>query len=136
MAFWSDRLLALGWRAAQKKKPLIMLATESCATPVSVRSKATGRTALKPKVVDEYNLSMNGVDKADQYTVYYSFIRKSRKWWRKLFFWMFEVTVVNSYILYKISIQSPLSHLHYRRSIVDSHASCHLSIAPPRPRPG
>ena len=133
MAFWSDRLLALGWRAAQKKKPLIMLATESCATPVSVRSKATGRTALKPKVVDEYNLSMNGVDKADQYTVYYSFIRKSRKWWRKLFF---LVTVVNSYILYKISIQSPLSHLHYRRSIVDSHASRHLSIAPPRPRPG
>ena len=39
VAFRSDRLLALGWRAAQKKKPLIMLATESCATPVSVRSK-------------------------------------------------------------------------------------------------
>ena len=46
VAFRSDRLLALGWRAAQKKKPLIMLATESCATPVSVRSKANGRTAL------------------------------------------------------------------------------------------
>ena len=81
-------------------------------------------------------MSMNGVDKADQFTVYYSFIRKSRKWWRKLFFWMFEVTVVNSYILYKISIQSPLSHLHYRRSVVDSLASRHLSTAPPRPRPG
>ena len=135
VAFRSDRLLALGWRAAQKK-PLIMLATESCATPVSVRSKATGRTALKPKVVDEYNMSMNGVDKADQFTVYYSFIRKSRKWWRKLFFWVFEVTVVNSYILYKINIQSPLSHLHYRRSVVDSLASRHLSTAPPRPRPG
>ena len=37
----------------------------------------------KPLVVDRYNHSMNG---ADQHTVYYSFICKSRKWWSKLFF--------------------------------------------------
>ena len=86
MAFRYNLLLALGWRAARKKKPLIMVSTESSAQSVKVRSRATVRTALKPKVVDEYNLSMNGVDKADQYTVYYAFVRKSRKWWRKLFF--------------------------------------------------
>ena len=32
--------------------------------------------------------------RADQYTVYYSFIRKARKWWRKLFFWMLEVATL------------------------------------------
>ena len=62
--------------------------------------------------------------------------KKAESGGESCFFWMFKVTVVNSYILYKISIQSPLSHLHYRRSIVDSLASRHLSITPPHLRPG
>ena len=44
---------------------------------------------------------MLGVDKLDQFARYYSFLHKSVKWWRKVFFWMLEVTVVNSYIIYK-----------------------------------
>ena len=63
-----------------------MFGTESSARSVMVQSRATGHTSLKPKVVNEYNLSMNGIDKADQYTVYYSFVSKSKKWWGKLFF--------------------------------------------------
>ena len=85
-AYRSDRLLALGWRAAQKKKALIIVSTESSAKPTLVQSQATGRRSYKPKVVDDYNQSMNGVDMADQYTVSYSFVRKSLKGWRKLFF--------------------------------------------------
>ena len=86
MAFRCDRLLTVGWRAAQKKKPLIIISTESSAKPTPVRAVATGRISIKPLIVDAYNRSMNGVDKADQYTVYYSFIQRSRKWWRKPFF--------------------------------------------------
>ena len=136
VAFRSNRLLAVGWRAAQKKKPVIMLSTESCAQPTTVTAAATRRTSVKPKVVDDYNRSMNGVDKADQYTVYYSFIRKSVKWWRKLFFWLFEVTVVNSYILYSTNTPNPSTHLQFRQSLVEALVSCHLVSAPPRPRLG
>ena len=132
MAFRYNRLLALGWRAVRKKKPLIMVSTESSAQSVKVHSRATARRALKPKVVDEYNLSMNGVDKADQYTVYYAFVRKSRKWWRKLFSWLFEVAIVNSYILYRITATRPSSHSQFRRSVVDALAIRHMSTRPPR----
>ena len=97
--------------------------------PISVRSRATGRVAMKPSLVDEYNMSMN---EADQYTVYYAFVHKSRKWWRKLFF---EVTLVNSYILYKISDLSPSTHFQFRQKIVDALASHLLSIDPPRSGP-
>ena len=47
-------------------------------------------------------------------TSYYSFVRKSVKWWRKLFFWLTEATVVNSYILYKK--HSPPSQSHHYSS--------------------
>ena len=131
MAFRCEKLLALGWRAAQKKKGLLMLSTESSAKSVMVQSQATGRTSLKPKVVDKYNLSMNGVDKADQYAVY-SFVRKSRKWWRKFFLWLFEVTLVNSYILYRQTVPHPSTHLQFRHSIVDALTTQYMSMSAPR----
>ena len=60
----------LGWRAAQKKKPLIMLTSDCSADVTQVQSRRTGKESEKPVVVDKYNYSMNGVDRADQYTVY------------------------------------------------------------------
>ena len=103
VAYRTDCLLSLGWQAAQKNKPLFILSTESSANPIPVTAVATGRTAIKPTVVNDYNWSMNGVDKADQHTVYYSFIRRSHKWW---VFWLFEVTLVNSYILYQLTLSA------------------------------
>ena len=43
---------------------------------------------------------MNNVDRLDQLMSYYSFLRRSVKWWRKVLFWLLEVAVVNEYILY------------------------------------
>ena len=79
---------------------------------------------------------MNGVDRADQCTVYYYFIRKCKKWWRKVYFWLLEVTVVNSYILFKSSTSQNISHLSYRRQIIDALAARHIMTAPPRRIPG
>jgi len=85
-AYRADHLLVVGWSAAKKKKPVIMVSTECSAASIDVQSRATNKLSSKPLVVHEYNFSMNVVDKADQYTVYYSFICQSKKWWRKLFF--------------------------------------------------
>ena len=52
------------------------------------------------------------------------------------FFWLFEVTTVNSYILYKLSVPSPVTHFQFRQSVINALTSRYLSTAPPRPRPG
>ena len=52
---------------------------------------------------------MNGVDIVDQHSVYYSFSRKTVKWWKKIVFWLRETSMVNSYILYKLTVASPKS---------------------------
>ena len=79
---------------------------------------------------------MNGVDIADQLGVYYSFQRKTRKWWRKVFFWLLEVTTVNSYIIYRQTAATPKSHLFYRRAVIESLASRSITNAPPCRRIG
>lgn len=65
---------------------------------------------------------MGGVDKADQYTITYCFMRKSQKWWQKLFFGGLEISI-NSYLLYKINQQkqnkNTMSHLKFVRCLVD-----------------
>ena len=74
----------------------------------------SGQTKLKPVVIDDYNQHMLGVDKLDQFASYYSFLHKSVKWWRKIFIWMLEVAVINSYIIYKKLAtsrgQRPMTH--------------------------
>ena len=117
-----------------------MVSGQSSAGMTSVPARWNQENTEKPVEVHDYNHSMNGVDRADQNSVYYPFIRKTRKWCRKLFFWLFEVTVVNSYILYHIhTIQlqtRPLTHLQFRRWLVDALATRHIQAALPRRRPG
>lgn len=58
---------------------------------------------LRPKLTDDYNMGMNGVDVADQLRNQYRidhWMRK-RKWWWSIWWWGIQVLLVNSYLLYK-----------------------------------
>ena len=75
---------------------------------------------MKPLVVDKYNQYMLGVDRLDQRMSYYQFNRKSVRWWRKVFFWVLEVMIVNAFILYlaHTDARRKLTHKEFRREIV------------------
>ena len=56
-------------------------------------------------MIVDYNKHMLGVDKLDQMISYYSFLHKTIKWWRKVFFWILEVATMNAYILYEVLVE-------------------------------
>ena len=60
------------------------------------------------------------------------FERKSLKWWKKVFFWMVEVIVVNSYILYSShrTGRRKLSHKEFRRELIISLCQPLLKSSP------
>ena len=118
-----------------KKVPVIIVSTACSAQASSVTSRS-GRTEDKPIVIDTYNNNMNGVDIMDQYVVSYPFVRKTLKWWRKVFFWLLDVSLINSYALYRDIVHRPLTHVEFRRRLVDSFASQYFSSIPPCPRVG
>ena len=68
----------------------------------------------KPGCVDLYNTHMGGVDRSDQLRSYYSASRPSHKWYKYLFWFIFDVTVCNSYIIFKENVHRP-----GRRTLVD-----------------
>ena len=74
--------MVLAWRDKSKPTVMISMVHQVMMTIIDGRR---GEIRMKPMVVDRY----------------YSIKRKSKKWWRKLMFWLLEVAIVNSYILYK-----------------------------------
>ena len=55
---------------------------------------------MKPSTIHEYNKYMGGVDKCDQYLSNYPKCRRSMKWWKKVFFWLLELCMINSMCIY------------------------------------
>ena len=103
-------------------------------------NKPQGDQVKKPLAVDCYNHSMNGVDRNDQHCVYYSFVHKTLKWWRKLFLYLLECSTVNSYILYRDACcaegKRPLTALDFRCSVIEDLVQEHLQQSASHPSVG
>ena len=68
----------------------------------------------KPDVVVVYNSGMNGVDVNDQYRSYYPPGTTSRKWWKYLFWFFVNLSMVNGFILEKLAGKKKRRQLDFR----------------------
>ena len=83
-------------------------------------------------MVNDYNKYILGVYKMDQSVSYYSFLHKSLKWWKKVFFWLIEFSVVNQDHAKKNG-DSQIKHLAFcRRIIADFSEELHMTPGPQR----
>ena len=69
----------------QDKKEIFLLSTMHKADVVNVRKRSHG-DVQKPKVIHDYKQLMGGVDKNDAMIRNYFSIRKTYKWYIKIFF--------------------------------------------------
>ena len=116
-----DELFGLKWK---DKRVVSMLSTIHDDTMISKERRnrqASGgvETIQKPLIIEEYNQYMGGVDKSDQLVVYYGFRRSSKKWWKRAFFHLMELTMVNAYILYCYNTpkKERITHLKFRLDV-------------------
>ena len=89
--------------------------------------KEKGATVEVPffrlNIVDEYNYGMGNVDQADQLRLQYRihYWIRNRKWWWALFFWIFEGSLTNCFVLYRkyyeLHERKYLSHYEFIKSI-------------------
>ena len=56
-----------------------------------------------PTAIDDYNHYMGGVDIADQYRSYYNTQRRETRNWIPLFNWLLDISIINSFLLYKLA---------------------------------
>ena len=100
IAFFSSTggLLALRW---QDKKEGKMLSSMHTAEMVNTQKKhRNGKDIIKPQCVLSYNEGMGEIDRSDQRASTYQCVRKCVKWYKKLFFYILDMCIVNSYLLH------------------------------------
>ena len=78
---------------------------------------ATGEAIVKLQAVVDYNKFMGAVDRSDQMVSYHTFKRRTLKWWKKAFFHMFSLGVLNAFLLQKVNAAIPLTHRIFRREL-------------------
>ena len=66
-----------------------------------------------PKIIDDYNHYMGGVDIADQRRGYYNTQIMTRQNWMPLFYWLLDTAIINSHLAYKAA-GSKMEHSTFR----------------------
>lgn len=69
------------------------------------KAKKEKNDIICPFIVQEYNKHMGGVDLMDSFLGRNHIILRSKKWYQHFFFHLFDLAVINSWILYRKNAQ-------------------------------
>ena len=118
------------------KRSVLMLTTckyHKCSLmEVSTRRR---KSVQKPDCVLSYNKAKKGVDLSDQMSAYYSSLRKTIKWYRKIILELICSTIlVNAWCLYtKFGTRKNVCILKFRKRIIDDILKVENEPLSPKP---
>ncbi|XP_071054995.1 uncharacterized protein [Onthophagus taurus] len=108
-------ILAIKWK---DKRDVYIMTTKH--ETVEMTTQGFNRTP-KPNCIREYNKGMNGIDLQDQILACFPVMRKYMKGYKKIFFYLFDIGLFNSYILCnKINNGKKQCYVDYRIKIAES----------------
>ena len=119
--------LCVVWQDA-KKRVTILTNYGNCKTDtkeIRCKKSSSGRRNIqRPSIVTDYNKFMGGSDLASQFFQYYTHDHRSLKWWKRVFFAILDICLVNSTIIYNSIPSRPrLSTLEFRVKVIDEMLS-------------
>jgi len=74
--------------------------------------------AIKPQIVADYNCHIGYVDKGDRMANSYSINHRAWKWTKKLFFHLFDLAILNSYILFSSVGGKKISNSDFQNTLL------------------
>ncbi|XP_023213037.1 piggyBac transposable element-derived protein 4-like [Centruroides sculpturatus] len=121
-AYYRKKLMALKWIS---KREVYMLSTVHD-NNMKTYSNIYKQPVTKPKVIFDYNRGMGGVDLSDQRIANYSLARRrTKKCYIKFFFHLLDITILNSFIIYK-KCGHDITHLKFRTELIKDIIDHHL----------
>ena len=65
------------------------------------KDRKTNMEIKKPYAVGQYNKFIKGIDRSDQYLSFYSFLRKTVKWSKKVILYLLNCALFNAFFVYR-----------------------------------
>lgn len=96
----SGPILVVKW-CAKREIHMITTRNDFGMSSTGKKDRKTHLQILKPNSVLDYNQNMGSVDKTDMLISSVESVRKSVKWYKKLFFHFLDICIINSHALYK-----------------------------------
>ena len=118
----NGRILIIAWFDKRLVKMITTCHEDTMVgRPIRVKGRPDKVTKFKPATVLAYNDGMHAVDRLDQNIAYYPFIRKTIKWPKKFVFFLFQLAIFNSYLLFKSKHPTKCpNHLTFIRMVAKS----------------
>lgn len=109
------------WLDKRQVNMISTLEAHTCTLQEGRKRNKFGELIRKPDVVYSYNFAKKGVDLSDQMSSYYSNLRKSIKWYKKVVFeLLFGTALVNAWVIHKkFSTNSKFTLLQFREEIIN-----------------
>ncbi|KAL8579513.1 hypothetical protein ACOMHN_025466 [Nucella lapillus] len=95
-------LYAVAWCEKKRKVCVLSTANNIDNTEITRPGKRgqPAQTYSKPVAIQQYTDHFNAVDKNDQMS-YYGTANKVRKFWKYIFWFIVDISVINAFVLYK-----------------------------------
>lgn len=82
------------------KKSISCLSTRFDSTSIEISKESETEKKEMPNALFQYKNFSHGVDKMNQMSSYYSISKRSVKWWKRIFYFLVDVTIYNAYVLW------------------------------------
>ncbi|XP_068111048.1 piggyBac transposable element-derived protein 4-like [Hyperolius riggenbachi] len=119
-ALRSEELLAIKFH---DKREVMMLSTIHTEATVLATSRTEQRT--KPEAIVAYNKNMGAVDLSDQVLAPYLLRRRRKAWYKKITFFLLQMTMHNAFVVYLKTATTPTSQ---QMTFLDFQIQVHKSL--------
>ncbi|XP_008184865.1 piggyBac transposable element-derived protein 4-like [Acyrthosiphon pisum] len=115
----TDKLLAIHWKDRRDVYMLTSMNTNEMVDTKNIDRK-TGKKYLKPQYcVVSYNKNMGAIDKTDMLLSSTECVRRTLKWYKKLFFHIIDMSMLNAYSAYKTVTGKHISLADFQLTLIN-----------------
>lgn len=117
-AMCTNKLLAVHWK---DRRDVYMLTTMHMDKMVDTKKidRVTGKKYCKPESVISYNANMGAIDKTDMLLSSVECVRRTMKWYKKLFFHLVDMSLLNAYLAYKTVTGKHISLADFQLKLIN-----------------
>lgn len=113
--FNAEGICVIKWK---DRREILAISTEFNGQMEEVTTRR-GQVLMKPKIINQYNMFMAGVDQCDQMLSYYSCEHKTLIWYKKVAIHIFQIMLLNSFHLYKKGTGNRQNFYEYRLNVIE-----------------
>lgn len=113
--FNTDGICVIKWK---DRREILAISSEFNGQMEEVTTQR-GKVLMKPKLINEYNKFMAGIDHCDQMLSYYPCEHKTLIWYKKLAVHIFQAMLLNSFHLYKKGTGNRKSFYEFRLKVIE-----------------